>query len=559
MTYSDFNIDIPPGRLSGQVYAICPQCSHERKKKNQKCLGVNLDKGIWHCNHCNWSGSLNKKQYKLPAWENKTELSDKVLSWFQQRNISQETLIKMKVSEAVEFMPQVNGERNVICFNYFKNDQLVNVKYRDGAKNFKLYKDAELVFYNIDGIKDSDECLIVEGEIDALTMIQLGFTNTISVPNGANKGTNNLQYLDNCYQYFENVKSVVIATDQDEPGEKLAQELARRIGIEKCTRAKFGEFKDVNEMYCKTGKVQFTELKPFPIEGIYGISDHWDGFLDILKNGFPKGWRPRGKIGELISIHPGYTTIITGIPGHGKSEVLDQLLVQLCIDYDLRGGYFTPENRPTEIHLIKLIEKIIGKSVWKSDSMLLYKARAFLNDRIFWIYPNEGYDLDSILEKVRQAVLRYGINWYVLDPWNKLEHQYTQSETKYISESLDKIANFNHKNGTHAFIVAHPTKMRFNHDTGHYEVPGLYDISGSANFYNKTDIGLCMYKDGDNRNTLYVQKVKFKYWGQNGNVGLSWNSENGRYDEGGLDVTNWIDLKHKEQVLNFGKSDDLPF
>lgn len=559
MTYSDFNIDIPPGRLSGQVYAICPQCSHERKKKNQKCLGVNLDKGIWHCNHCNWSGSLNKKQYKLPAWENKTELSDKVLSWFQQRNISQETLIKMKVSEAVEFMPQVNGERNVICFNYFKNDQLVNVKYRDGAKNFKLYKDAELVFYNIDGIKDSDECLIVEGEIDALTMIQLGFTNTISVPNGANKGTNNLQYLDNCYQYFENVKSVVIATDQDEPGEKLAQELARRIGIEKCTRAKFGEFKDVNEMYCKTGKVQFTELKPFPIEGIYGISDHWDGFLDILKNGFPKGWRPRGKIGELISIHPGYTTIITGIPGHGKSEVLDQLLVQLCIDYDLRGGYFTPENRPTEIHLIKLIEKIIGKSVWKSDSMLLDKARAFLNDRIFWIYPNEGYDLDSILEKVRQAVLRYGINWYVLDPWNKLEHQYTQSETKYISESLDKIANFNHKNGTHAFIVAHPTKMRFNHDTGHYEVPGLYDISGSANFYNKTDIGLCMYKDGDNRNTLYVQKVKFKYWGQNGNVGLSWNSENGRYDEGGLDVTNWIDLKHKEQVLNFGKSDDLPF
>lgn len=563
MTYSDYNIEIG-NKLSGQVYTVCPKCSHDRKKKSNKCLGVNIDLGVWHCNHCNWKGSIHKKQYVLPKWENSTTLSDKVVEWFSSRNISQETLIKMQVSERLEYMPQVELERKVICFPYLRENKVVNVKYRTSDKHFKMYKDAELVFYNLDGIKDQEEVMIVEGEIDCLTMIQLGFTNTISVPNGATKGNNNLQYLDNCYQSFDHATRIVIATDNDEPGERLAQELARRLGIEKCHRAKMGIYKDVNEMYCKTGKVEFADITPFPIEGVYGIEDHWQGFLDLLKNGFPKGWKPRGRIGELISIHPGYTSIITGIPGHGKSEVLDQILIQLCIDYNLRGGYFSPENRPTELHLLKLIEKIIGKSVWKTDKMLLDKAKDFLTDRVFWIYPNEGYDLDNILEKVRQAVLRYGINWFVIDPWNKIEHQYTQSETKYISECLDKIANFNHKNGTHAFIIAHPTKMRLNQETGKYDVPGLYDISGSANFYNKADIGLTMYKNESGKNTLCIQKVKFKYWGNNGTVDLNWNQENGRYDEYGVDITNWIDYKPAPALIDFTEptnktNDDLPF
>jgi twinkle protein len=560
MTYGDFDIDIG-NKISGQVYTTCPQCSHDRRKKSVKCLGVNLDKGIWHCNHCDWSGSLHKKKYILPRWENITTLSDKVLEWFQTRNISQETLIKMQVSETKEFMPQVEAERTVIAFPYIQAGKVVNVKYRTSDKHFKMAKDAELIFYNLDGLKDQEEAIIVEGEIDALTMIQIGFTNTVSVPNGASKGNNNLQYLDNCYQYFDAVKKVIIATDNDEPGEKLAGELARRIGIEKCFRAKFGEFKDVNEIYCKTGKVTFTSIDPFPIEGIFGVQDHWEGLMTILKTGFPKGWKPRGKIGECLSIHPGYTTIITGVPGHGKSEVLDQILLQLCLDYNLRGGFFTPENRPTEVHIIKLIEKLLGKSIWKTEVNILNRAKEFLFDRIFWIYPNEGYDLDSILDKVRQAVLRYGVNWFVLDPWNKLEHQYTQSETKYISESLDKIANFNHKNGTHAFVVAHPTKMRFNHDQGCYEIPGLYDISGSANFYNKADIGLTMYKNGENKNTLYVQKVKFKYWGQNGSIELNWNPDNGRYDEYGFDPTSWLDPIRKNETIDFTepKEEPMPF
>jgi twinkle protein len=298
----------------------------------------------------------------------------------------------------------------------------------------------------------------------------------------------------------------------------------------------------VNEQFCKTGKIDLTDARPYPIVGIFTVNDHWAGVEHIAKYGFPKGWRPRGKLGDHISIHPGYKTIITGIPGHGKSEFLDQMLIQLCIDYNLRGAFFTPENWPTEVHVIKLVEKCIGKQFDKMNHTQKETARIFLHDHVYWTYPEEGYTLDSVLNKIRQAVLKHGVNWYVIDPWNKIEHMYTETETKYISESLDKISNFNQKNGTHSFIVAHPTKMKFNHEKGCYEMPGLYDISGSANFYNKADIGITIHKNHEVefQNVIAIQKVKFKYWGKIGEFTMDWNPDNGRYDEYGKDYTYWL-------------------
>ncbi|MBW3545547.1 MAG: toprim domain-containing protein [Bacteroidetes bacterium] len=562
MTYSDYNIDLPPGRTTGQVYAICPKCSHDRKKKHNKCLGINLDLGVWHCMHCDWKGSIHKKHSALPHWENKTSLSDHIVEWFLQRNISQDTLVEMKVTESTQWMPQVQDNRRVICFNYFRDGQFINVKYRDREKNFKMYKDAELIFYNLDGIKGAKEAYIVEGEMDCLTMVQAGFKNTVSVPNGANKKSNNLDYLDNCYQYFEHIDKVYILTDNDEPGEQLGSELARRIGVEKCYRVDIHPYKDANEQLCKLGKVDVSKVTPYPITGIYSIDDHWAALEYLLRNGFPKGWKPRDTLGDHVQFFPGFTSIITGIPGHGKSEILDQILLQLCLDYNLKGSYFTPENWPTEVHLLKLVEKVIGKTAWGNRDTDFLDVKSFFQNRIFWIYPEEGYGLDAILNKVRQAVLKYGINWFVLDPWNKLEHQ--DDSTNYISRCLDTIANFTKKNGVHAFIVAHPTKMRFDQDRGKYDVPTLYDISGSAHFYNKADLGFCMYKNEDGKNTFNVLKVKFKYWGKIGSISYNWNSANGRYDEYGMDTKNWLIPKQEPKLIDFaeprtGTDDDIPF
>lgn len=551
---------------SGENPQKCPVCSDNRKKGNQnkKCFSYDASTGLGYCQNCDFRCYRKVEDYKVytrPVLKTNAKYSEKLLEWFQKRQITSTTLEKMRVTEATEWMPQVGKEMNVICFNYYRDGNLINTKFRDAAKNFKLVKDAEKIFYNLDGIKGKKTVYIVEGEMDCLTMVQSGYENTVSVPNGATKANNNLDYLDRCYTYFEDVEQVFIVTDHDEPGEQLGNELARRIGVEKCFRVNLKGFKDVNEQLCSLGKVDLTDFKAYPITGIYTVDDHWEGVLSILKNGYPKGWNPRGSLGNLVSFHPGYMTIVTGIPGHGKSEVLDQILLQITIDHGIRGGYFTPENWPTELHLIKLLEKLVGKSAFKCNELERNKTRAYLNERIYWVYPEEGYSLETILDKVRQAVLKYGIQWFVLDPWNKLEHH--DDSTGYVSRCLDMIGNFNKKNGTHSFIVAHPTKMRLNHDSGKYDVPGLYDISGSANFYNKADIGLCMYKEGPGINTLIVQKVKFKFWGQVGQVSLNWNPDNGRYDELGLDLNNWLKEKTETKIIDFTESkynnDEVPF
>lgn len=423
------------------------------------------------------------------------------------------------------------------------------------AKYFKLFKGAELILFNIDGVMGQKTIFITEGECDALIMIQAGFKSTCSVPNGANKKHNNLEYLDNCWTAFDQAEKVYIMTDDDEPGNFLADELARRIGVERCYRTRFNGVKDVNDAVNIGDKINQEWIdknsKIYPLIGVHTAETHWESLLDIRKNGFPKGWKVRPPLGQHITIHPGYQSVITGIPGHGKSEELDQLLLELGIDYNLKGAYFSKENHPTAIHLIKLVEKLCGKDFWKLSEAEINETRSWLFEHMFWISPDKGFTLTDILGLVRLAVLRYGINWYVIDPWNRLDHQYDGSETTYISRCLDEMEVFNKLNNVHGFLVAHPTKIEKD-KTGKFIVPNLYSISGSANFYNKADLGWTVYKTGDGTTTVHIQKVKFKYWGHVGSVDLSWDKENGRYYSINPDKSHWL-KKNEQPALMFNE------
>ena len=185
---------------SGENLIICPVCSDSRKAKHRKlkCLGFNRGLGKGRCNHCEEAFYIHadrqEKQevvYKRPEWKNKTQLSERLVKWFEtERKIKQETLNHFKISEGVEWMPQDEREVNTVQFNYFHYDELINIKYRTGNKHFKLHKDAELIFYNIDAAIGEETVIICEGEIDCMTIHQCGYKNVISVPNGA--GSTNL-------------------------------------------------------------------------------------------------------------------------------------------------------------------------------------------------------------------------------------------------------------------------------------------------------------------------------------------------------------------------------
>lgn len=554
--YSEFGIDIPYGRRSGKIKTICPQCHDQRSNKRDKSLSVDLDKGVWHCHYCNWSGTnevrvkddwqakatirKQKKVYKLPAAqaseEQRHQVGVKALAWFASRGISEQTLRALNVTEGLEWMPQTGKPENTVQFNYYRGEELVNVKYRTGRKEFKLVSGAELLPYNINAIGGTPECIITEGEMDALSFVECGRLDVVSVPNGANA---NLEYLDDYLeQYFDDKEVIYIAVDTDTKGVVLRDELMRRFGAERCRVVEYGEgCKDANEHLIKYGKASLLKcLADAPetkIDGVFTITD-FEGSLDAL---FERGWQPGVTIGHpnfdaLCSFETKRLCIVTGIPGSGKSEFIDEIAERLNVRYGWRFAYFSPENAPLAYHASKLIEKFTGRRFSKSSlSNAEYKkVKEHLESDFFFISPTDSFKVDNILEKAKALVRRKGIKALVIDPYNRLEsEQGTRSETQYISELLDKLTNFAQRNDLLVILMAHPTKQPRNKD-GIIEAPTLYDISGSANFFNKADFGIVVHRNRQANNVeVHVQKVKFRHLGQCGTALFHYNLNNGRY------------------------------
>ena len=563
--YKDFGIQIPYGRTGGKVKTYCPQCHNQRRDKRDKSLSVDLDKGLWHCHYCGWSGTLTestydpspegkrkwmeqqpwyrqtqirqqKREYKKPQPRPTAPMSAKALAWFKGRGISEETLLAMKVTEGLEWMPQKNGQANTVQFNYYHNGELVNTKFRTGDKCFKLVSGAELLPYNIDAIKGQKECIITEGEMDALSFYECGRHDVISVPNGANA---NLDYLDNYIEeYFEDKETIYIASDTDTKGVLLRDELLRRFGVERCRVLEYGEgCKDANEHLMKFGRESLlqciataTEIK---VEGVFTVSD-FEQSLDAL---FENGWQKGVTIGHdnfdrLCSFETKRLCIVTGIPGSGKSEFIDEIAERLNMRYGWRFAYFSPENAPLAYHASKLIEKFTGKR-FNRQSLTFgeYKqVKEHIEQDFYFIAPTDNYRVDNILEKAKYLVRRRGIKALVIDPYNRLEsEQGTRNETQYISELLDKLTNFAQRNDILIILMAHPTKQPRNKD-GVIEAPTLYDISGSANFFNKADFGIVVHRNRtENTVEVHVQKVKFRHLGECGTALFKYNLNNGRY------------------------------
>lgn len=551
--------------------SLCPECSHLRKKKTDKCLAWDKEQNRGYCHNCLTAffefRPHEAKQYVCPKWKNKTNLTDKAVKYFEGRMIRQEVLNKMRVYSDTEFMPQFSEEKEVICFPYFFNDKLINIKYRGPQKSFKLVSGAELIFWNIDCLSKFDEVIIVEGEIDALTFIQTGFDNVLSVPNGANK---NLEYLDSCIEMFSGIKKIYIATDQDTKGIELKDELIRRLGAERCYVVSFKECKDANEYLIKYGvdiKDILLNAIPVPVKGIIEAGSLYADIRNLFDQGIQKGKEINDPdIDEYITWEPGRLAIITGVPSSGKSEFVDYVVTKLNIIHGWKAAFFTPENYPLKFHYSKLFEKLIGKkfSSETANELEWDMAYDYIRNNFFYILNEEDFTVKSILDSAKILVKTRGIKVVVIDPYNKLDHQYKDSETQYISRFLDQIIQFAKINNVLLFLIAHPKKM--NKTNGKTEVPSLYDISGSANFYNKTDYGITIHRETDDSNVMlnqikvYFQKVKYKHLGKQGIVSLDYDYISGRFNQCGRDLSNWL-IKTEQKEINYyePRQGDSPF
>lgn len=551
-SFLDYGITFNPGS-TGEIKTICPRCSEQRKKKNYPCLNVNIEKGVWHCWHCEWAGTLaggvwqepvKRIVYLRPKPFN-AKISQSWRDWLINRGLSDNTIAENSVSSGPVYMPQVEGEADSICFPFFRNGELVNCKYRDKAKNFRMAAGAERLLYGFDQISD-DALIWVEGEMDKLSLYEAGFSSCVSVPDGAPAAnTKNysakFDYFDAAAERLQRVKHHIIAVDNDGPGFALQSELIRRLGPAVCSVVVWPkDCKDANDVIVKHGRTvlqdSIKQAKPAPVEGVFYVDDLYENILNLYQNGevggVDTGWE---NMKGVYSVRPGDFTVITGIPGHGKSEWTDALMVNLAKSQGWRFALCSPENQPCELHFKKLAEKWIGHPFFEknNDRMTveeLNRAVDELRGHFSFLLP-ESPTLDCVLDRARSEVLRNGINGLIIDPWNELEHSRpgSMTETEYISDSLRKMRQFARQNNIALWVVAHPTKMqRIEKGSPVYEVPTPYDIAGSANWRNKADNCITVYRNNDSVD-VHIQKIRVKETGKTGIVRFTYKPATGEY------------------------------
>lgn len=573
-SYADHGINLPSS-ASGEVRTICPNCTPDRKPQHQKekDLCVNTEAMTWYCQHCGWKGGLKsitrtpiEPTYHKPKYENINKLPDNVINFFKARKISKATLDKCGIG----YTPPRNKSGGAIMFPRYKNSEVVAVKYRTFDKRMWQSKNPEPCFYNYDMAANSgkDDLIITEGEIDCLSFIEAGFDNVVSVPDGAPAPTAKdvqLKYLD--IQFLDKFKNIIIATDGDEPGNFLSEEIAERIGKHKCLRVIYPpECKDPNEVLVNFNIDELTGLyftaNPFPIDGLYTAKDVKKKIVELYKNGL----NPGNKTG-WPSLDRHYTvrvcemTVLTGRPGSGKSTWLDALTVNINDRYGWKIAFCSPENWPIERHVANIIEKKnrkpFGNSTVSCQRVSIEEVKSTVNkisDQFFFTQlQDKDMCVDSILNVMHGAISRHGVKGIVLDPWNEIEHHRPThlSETEFVSEALGKIRRFARMNNVHVWIVAHPKKQKRNED-GTYPVPRMYDISGSAHWYNKADNGISIHRPDPLKPyvEIHVQKIRFKEIGSIGSTTLCYINDDGTYQE--------LDAVSEFQSRN-NKKEKVPF
>lgn len=554
---------------NGTRKVACPFCHHTHKPsaRHAKDMTVTMDfeRIVFNCHRCFEKGliplrdNVVKMEPRLPDPPRKEKdgselpaLGEAHYEWLKKRGISKAVADEHKLFASNQFNAQP-----AIGFPYFSDSGRVNaVKSRLLEDKRFLCWQAPISFFGIEKVPVGNDLLIVEGEMDVLALAEAGIS-AISVPNGAPAKLSDegkitpeedtkFRFLWNAKAHIEKAARVILATDTDAPGNALAEEIARRVGKAKCWRVKWEGGKDANEILLTGGRAELTRqvanAAAWPVEGLFAPTHFGQAVADLYRKGLGRGASVGySGVDDLYTVVEGQVTIVTGIPSSGKSEFIDQIMVNMASDLKWKFAICSFENEP-RLHIAKLISKKLKRPFFtnfggrRMDEEEMWAGLDWVNENFVFLHQENGdlSSLDSILERGKAAVLRYGIRGMVIDPYNFISRPRDMSETDWVSEMLTRVKVFATSHGVHVWFVAHPTKLQKNAD-GKIPAPGGYDISGSAAWFAKADCGLTIHRDvkeDPHETQVHLWKVRFAWVGKQGETRLRYDPEIFSYYEG---------------------------
>lgn len=556
---ADRKIRLKSQRPGHTEQVVCPKCEGGRSRESSLTVTIDGDGlgavMVCHRGSCGWTDGARVSgadrpiererpiRKPTPAPLAETEFRPQ---WFWDfwaaRKIGMNTITAFGVYAAMRNSKTLGPNHPFIVFPYVFNGELANRKFRPFPEKQPQAQDPDALqtLYNVDKLgTEPDEIIWCEGEPDCLALFECGIPHAVSLKDGApaklsdnpNPNDKRFEALRTHADMLAKARRIVLAGDNDEPGRVLREELARRLGRHRCHTVEWPEgCKDAGDVLREHGPETVLECvrkaKPFPIDGLQRIVP---GMLRALRR-LPRpgvmttGVSSTDEIGLRLPTE-GAIIVVTGFPGSGKTAWVRFAMIHTMKDFARRWAVFSPEMAPWQDFVISCAEPLTGHPFYdepgypRMTDEEAQRAEEWLESRFTMLTcdaEDESPTLDWILEHARAAVLRDGVTDLLIDPWNEMDHSRANglTETEYVGRSLQRLRAFSLRHGCNIWIIAHPKMPQGMKQGEKPAVPTAYSISGSANWYNKADLGLTIHRPAPGQAELHLWKSRHRRWGE---------------------------------------------
>ena len=509
----------------------CPKCQPPHKMSDNP-LSVTIEDNTakWKCHHCEWSGGIGENtmtnfsrtiRYEKPKLPTNMEQKDFVAEYFSKRGISKKILDKFRIY----------NENKWIALPYIDTDnEIVNVKYRTTQKEFRQTAKAKKIIYNYNNVHDQETVIWVEGEIDVLSLAQVGYLNATTLSDGAPQSISKDQ-KDTRFQGMVNspiqAEKVIMFCDADDAGNALKESILYRVGKDKAwfvDLKKYENCKDANDVLVKHGEDALKDCIenaiPYPVDGLYRVSDYENEVMDLYEGRYVKPIDiGMGPLDQIMKIQKSTFHLWSGIPNHGKSLMLSHILLKLAENHGWRFAIFSPEHS-TAMHIRRILQIYVGKGFDEDmyDRMTkeeLERGMRFIDQHFYFIETKDAVpSIDLIMKISKSFVYKYGSAaqglGIVIDPYNEVDPSRSggKREDEHIRDFISECKKFARLHNAVVWCVAHPTKLPKEQD-GSFSPPSSYQISGSSHWANMADVIAVVHRDfDDNTSTIYTRKIR---------------------------------------------------